>query len=86
LTDAIVSEKHTVSIFRAEFAMLGSGGIYISPPLHSTRRQNPEEDYRHPHRHDNLKSYIFAVTFVGLVTEILLGYGVTIGELQHFYS
>jgi hypothetical protein len=24
-----VSEKHTISIFRAEMAMLGSGGIYI---------------------------------------------------------
>jgi hypothetical protein len=27
--DASVSEKHTLSIFRAEVAMLGSGGIYI---------------------------------------------------------
>jgi hypothetical protein len=27
--DANVSEKHTFSIFRAEVAMLGSGGIYI---------------------------------------------------------
>jgi hypothetical protein len=27
--DANVSEKHTVSIFRAEVAMLGSGRIYI---------------------------------------------------------
>jgi hypothetical protein len=27
--DASVSEKHTVSIFRAEMAMLGSGGICI---------------------------------------------------------
>jgi hypothetical protein len=26
--DANVSEKHTVSIFRAEVAMLGSGGIF----------------------------------------------------------
>jgi hypothetical protein len=24
-----VSEKHTVSIFRAEVEMLGSGGIYV---------------------------------------------------------
>jgi hypothetical protein len=24
-----VSEKHTVSIFRAEVVMLGSGGIYV---------------------------------------------------------
>jgi hypothetical protein len=29
LVDANVSEKHTVSIFRAEVAMLGSGWIYI---------------------------------------------------------
>jgi hypothetical protein len=27
--DARILEKHTVSIFRAEVAMLGSGGIYI---------------------------------------------------------
>jgi hypothetical protein len=27
--DASVSEKHTLSIFRGEVAMLGSGGIYI---------------------------------------------------------
>jgi hypothetical protein len=27
--DTNVSEKHTLSIFRAEVAMLGSGGIYI---------------------------------------------------------
>jgi hypothetical protein len=27
--DANVSEKYTVSIFRAEVAILGSGGIYI---------------------------------------------------------
>jgi hypothetical protein len=29
LVDVIVSEKHTVSIFRAEVAMLGSGEIYV---------------------------------------------------------
>jgi hypothetical protein len=29
LVDANISEKHTVSIFRAEVTMLGSGGIYI---------------------------------------------------------
>jgi hypothetical protein len=29
LVDASVLEKHTVSIFRAEVAMLGNGGIYI---------------------------------------------------------
>jgi hypothetical protein len=29
LVEANVSEKYTVSIFRAEVAMLGSGGIYI---------------------------------------------------------
>jgi hypothetical protein len=29
LADANVSEKHTVSIFRAEVEMLGSGRIYI---------------------------------------------------------
>jgi hypothetical protein len=27
--DASVSEKHTVSIFRAKVVILGSGGIYI---------------------------------------------------------
>jgi hypothetical protein len=27
--DANVFEKHTVSVFRAEMEMLGSGGIYI---------------------------------------------------------
>jgi hypothetical protein len=29
LVDASVSEKHAASIFRAEVAMLGSGGIYV---------------------------------------------------------
>jgi hypothetical protein len=29
LIDASISEKHTVSIFRAEAALLGSGGTYI---------------------------------------------------------
>jgi hypothetical protein len=29
LVHASISEKHTVSIFRTEVAMLGSGGIYI---------------------------------------------------------
>jgi hypothetical protein len=33
--DANVSEKHTVSIFRVEMAMLGSGGIYIGLAFHS---------------------------------------------------
>jgi hypothetical protein len=38
-----VSEKHIVSIFRAE-----NGDKW---------RQNPEEQYHHPNRRENLKSH-----------------------------
>jgi hypothetical protein len=47
--DAKVSEKHTVSIFRAKMAMLGSGGIYIK--LEEEKQfpsSNPVQSLHHP--------------------------------------
>jgi hypothetical protein len=48
--DANVSEKHTVSIFWAEESET------LVHTFESTRRHNPEEQHRHPHRRENLKS------------------------------
>jgi hypothetical protein len=47
LVDTYVREKHTISFFRSEVAMLGNVSTY-------TRRHNPEE--RHRRRRENLKS------------------------------
>jgi hypothetical protein len=33
----------------------------------STRRQNPEQQHRHPHRHENLKSHNILLSFKELL-------------------
>jgi hypothetical protein len=41
LVDASISENHTVSVFKAEVAMLGSGGIYIG--LHEGKAEGVDQ-------------------------------------------
>jgi hypothetical protein len=48
--------QHTVSIFRAKDVCFYE--TFISTYESTTRRQNPEEQHRHPHRRENPKSLV----------------------------
>jgi hypothetical protein len=61
--DANISEEHSVSIFRAEALEPVCFSETMASTGEATRRQNPEE-HHHPHRRENLKSYI--VLFVSV--------------------
>jgi hypothetical protein len=54
LIEANVSEKRTISIFRAEVRFSET----LASTSQSTRRPNPEEHHQYRHRRENLKSQI----------------------------